>query len=68
MKQAGRFLSKYIKRNFGVFAIYMLLCILCSILSLIAPYISGKHLKYLMEINGDKEYANRQRTVSQTIR
>lgn len=43
MKQAGRFLSKYIKRNFGVFAIYMLLCILCSILSLIAPYISGKN-------------------------
>lgn len=44
MKQAGRFLSKYIKRNFGVFAIYMLLCILCSILSLIAPYISGNFI------------------------
>lgn len=50
MKQAGRFLSKYIKRNFGVFAIYMLLCILCSILSLIAPYISGNFIDVLLHI------------------
>ena len=50
MKQAGRFLSKYIKSNFGVFAIYMLLCILCSILSLIAPYISGNFIDVLLHI------------------
>ena len=48
MKQAGLFLSKYIKSNFGIFIIYMLLCILCSILSLIAPYISGSFIDALL--------------------
>lgn len=50
MRKAVVFLNKYIKRNWVSFSIYMSLCVVCSMFSLISPYISGNFIDALLQM------------------
>uniref|UniRef100_UPI00405656C5 ABC transporter ATP-binding protein n=1 Tax=Agathobacter sp. TaxID=2021311 RepID=UPI00405656C5 len=50
MRSIFTFFTKYIKRNWLFFSIYMFLCMLCAIFSLVSPYISGNFIDALLRM------------------